>query len=309
VLVQKPPITLYGGVSIEVGAKEFFFMNRQVQSAWTGLWVGFLLLSGCALQSDLVDVQMDLEKIQEEQAQIKKSLEGPNRQKGFLDTSQKAQSELVIRIDQLAMDLQTLQGKLEENRHTLSQLMEKVDQQGFKTNELDSRLQGLESHLTAQPESVPFPQDTGREEKPTGLPEDKKVVLPGRPPLSSLTPMEIYNLAYNDYLKGNYDLASTGFQSFLKQFPDSTLAPHAQYWLGECYYSKKDFFKAIETFDRVTKNYPKSEKAVTALLKGGLSYLEIGDRTKARAYLKKVIEEYPLSSEANLAKNKLAEIR
>jgi len=284
-------------------------MNQLARVAWAGLSVGVLLISGCALQSDLVDVQMDLEKIQQEQAQIKKLLEGPDRQRGFPDTTQKAQSELVIRIDQLAMDLQSLQGKLEENRHALAQLMEKADQQNFKANELDSRLQGLESRLTAHPESAPTSQDTNREVKPPSPSEDKKVLLPGRPPLSSLTPMEIYNLAYNDYLKGNYDLAATGFQSFLKQFPDSTLAPHAQYWLGECYYSKKDFLKAIEFFDRVTKNYPKSEKVVTALLKGGLSYLEVGDKVKARAYLKKVLEEYPLSNEANLAKNKLAELR
>jgi tol-pal system protein YbgF len=285
-------------------------MSKQAWMGLAGFSTAVLLMSGCALQSDLVDVQMDMEKIQQEQAQIKKSLEGSDRQKGFPDTTQKAQSELVIRIDQLAMDLQSLQGKLEENRHTLTQLMEKVDQQGFKTSELDARLQGLESRLTAQPGAVPNPTEIPQEAKPaSSLSGDKKVVLPGRPPLSSLTPMEIYNLAYNDYLKGNYDLAATGFQSFLKQFPDSTLAPHAQYWLGECYYSKKDYFKAIDSFDRVAKNYPKSEKVVTALLKGGMAYLEVGDKTRAKASLKKVIEDYPLSNEANLAKNKLAEVR
>jgi tol-pal system protein YbgF len=226
-----------------------------------------------------------------------------------LDTSQKAQSELVIRIDQLAMDLQSLQGKLEENRHTLSQLMEKMDNQIYKTTELENKLQGLEGQPVSRGESFPAPPTAGQEVRPPTPSEDKKMVLPGRPPLSSLTPMEIYNLAYNDYLKGNYDLAVSGFQSFLKQFPDSTLAPHALYWLGESYYSKKEFFKAIESFDRVSKNYPKSEKVATALLKGGLSYVEVGDKVKARVYLKKVIEEYPLSGEANLAKNKLVELR
>jgi TolA-binding protein len=37
--------------------------------------------------------------------------------------------------------------------------------------------------------------------------------------------------------------------------------------------------------------------------------MEIGDKAKAKTYLKKVIEEYPQSGEANLAKNKLAELR
>jgi tol-pal system protein YbgF len=275
-------------------------------AAWT-----IMMTAGCALQSDLVDVQMDMEKIQQEQAQLKKSLEGTDRPRGFLDTTQKAQSELVIRIDQLAMDLQSLQGKFEENRHSLSQLMEKMDNQIYKTTELEAKLQNLEGQTASRGESAPMPPTTGQEARPSTPSEDKdkKVVLPGRPPLSSLTPMEIYNLAYNDYLKGNYDLAASGFQSFLKQFPDSTLAPHALYWLGECYYSKREFFKAIESFDRVSKNYPKSEKVATALLKGGLSYVELGDKARARAYLRKVVEEYPLSGEANLAKNKLVELR
>ncbi len=287
-------------------------MKNKTRMAWgkslsVAAWM--LMTAGCALQSDLVDVQMDMEKIQQEQAQLRKSLGGTERPKGLLDTTQKAQSELVIRIDQLAMDLQSLQGKLEENRHTLSQLMEKLDNQIYKTTELENKLHGLEGQTVSRGESVLTPPATGQEVKPSTPPEDKRMVLPGRPPLSSLTPMEIYNLAYNDYLKGNYDLAASGFQSFLKQFPDSTLAPHALYWLGECYYSKKEFFKAIEFFDRVSKNYPKSEKVANALYKGGLSYVEVGDKAKAKVYLKKVIEEYPLSGEANLAKNKLVELR
>ena len=287
-------------------------MKKKTRMAWgKSLSVAALMMmtAGCALQSDLVDAQVDIEKIQQEQVQLKKLLEGTERPKGFLDTTQKAQSELVIRIDQLAMDIQSLQGKLEENRHTLSQLMEKLDNQIYKTTELETKLQRLEGQLVSRGEPGPTPPATGQEVQPSTPPEDKKMVLPGRPPLSSLTPMEIYNLAYNDYLKGNYDLAASGFQSFLKQFPDSTLAPHALYWLGECYYRKKEFFKAIESFDRVSKSYPKSEKVATALLKGGLSYVEVGDKAKAKVYLKKVIEVYPLSSEANLAKNKLVELR
>ena len=285
-------------------------MIKETKIVAKGLMAGiFVLLGGCALQADFVDVQMDLEKIQTEQARLKQLLEGTDRPKGLLESAQKSQGELAVRMDQLAIDLQSLQGKLEEDRHTLSQLMQKMDEQANRTSQLDARLQGLESRLTPSSESSPATQDTGREPKPSGPQEDKKVILPGRTPLSSLMPVEVYNLAYNDYLKGNYDLAAAGFQSFLKQFPESTPTQHALYWLGECYYSKKDFFNAIESFERVSKNFPKSEKVPTALLKEAYSYLEVGDKAKARSYLKKVIEEHSLSNEASLAKNKLAEIR
>lgn len=275
------------------------------------LLMGFLWVSGCALQADLVDLQTDLEKVQEEQARIKRLLEGSSRPEGTLESALKEQSDLLLRVEKLSGEIQTLRGRLEEDHHTLSQLMQRMDEQNFRTGELQSRLQSLESRLAAPTESIPPPQqEADREIKPTSKPpEDKKMVLPGRPPLRGLTPIEVYNLAYNDYLKGNYDLAIAGFESFLKQFPDSTLAPHAVYWQGESYYSKKDYFKAIESFDRLVKDFPKSEKVVAGLLKQGLSYAEIGDKTRARTLLRKVIEEHPLSTEADLAKNKLAEIR
>ena len=285
-------------------------MDKRKQMVAKGLLAGvFILFAGCATQADLVDVQMDLEKVQAEQAHLKQLLEGTDRPKGLLESTQKSQGELAVRMDQLATDLQSLQGKLEEDRHSLSQLMQKIDEQTNRTSQMDSRLQVLESRLVPSSESSPATQDTGREHKPSGSQEEKKMIIPGRPPLSSLTPVEVYNLAYNDYLKGNYDLAAAGFQSFLKQFPDSTMTPLALYWLGECYYSKRDFSNAIESFDRVFKDFPKSEKVPPALLKEAYSYLEVGDKAKAKGTLKKVIEEYPLSNEASLAKNKLAEIR
>ena len=285
-------------------------MIKETKIVAKGLMAGiFVLLGGCALQADLVDVQTDLEKVQVEQTRIKQLLDGTDRPKGLLESAQKSQGELAVRMDQLTADLQSLQGRIEEDRHTVSQLMQRMDEQANRSSQLDSRLQGLEGRLTSSSESSLAKQETGREPKPTGPQEEKRVILPGRPPLSGLTPVEVYNLAYNDYLKGNYDLAVVGFQSFLKQFPDSTQTPLALYWLGECYYSKKDFFNAIETFDRVIKNFPKSEKVPKALLKEAYSYMEMGDKAKAKSYLKKVIEEHSLSEEANLAKNKLAEIR
>ena len=41
-------------------------------------------------------------------------------------------------------------------------------------------------------------------------------------------------MAYNDYLKGNFDLAVEGFKMYREQFPASPLADNALYWIGEC---------------------------------------------------------------------------
>ena len=126
---------------------------------------------------------------------------------------------------------------------------------------------------------------------------------------SSCSRSAAYNLAYNDYLNGKYELAVTGFQRYLKDFPNSSQAPSAQYWLGESYYNLKDYVRAIQAFERVVNQYPHSERVAPALFKMGMAAAETGDRPRARGLLKRVIEEYPTADEAKLAKNKLAEIR
>jgi tol-pal system protein YbgF len=130
--------------------------------------------------------------------------------------------------------------------------------------------------------------------------------LAGTPGIS---PTSAFNLAYNDYLNGRYDLAVTGFQRFLKDFPSTSLAPNAYYWMGESYFSLKDYPHAAQAFQKVVNDHPRSEKVAPALFKMGVVTAEAGDLPKARGYLKKVIEDYSTSDEAKLAKNKLAEIR
>ncbi len=127
--------------------------------------------------------------------------------------------------------------------------------------------------------------------------------------LRRLTPTSAFNLAYNDYLNGRYDLSIGGFQRFLQDFPATSLTPKAHYWLGEAYYQKRDYVRAMHAYKRLVSTYPRHEKVAAALFKLGMTAAETGDRAKAREYLKRVIEDHSTSTEANLAKNKLAELR
>ena len=100
-----------------------------------------------------------------------------------------------------------------------------------------------------------------------------------------------------------------GFWRFLQDFPATSLTPKAHFWLGEAYYQKRDYVRAMHAYKRLVSDYPGHEKVAAALFKLGMTAAETGDRAKAREYLKRVIEDHSTSTEANLAKNKLAEIR
>ncbi|MGC8916298.1 MAG: tol-pal system protein YbgF [Thermoanaerobaculum sp.] len=121
-------------------------------------------------------------------------------------------------------------------------------------------------------------------------------------------PAQLYNSAYEDYMRGNFDLAIQGFSEYLRRYPDTELADNALYWIGECYYSKKDYDKAIETFTQLLNTYKTSDKGAAALLKKGFAYLEKGDKSQAVINLQYVVFEYPASPEASLAKERLAKL-
>lgn len=121
-------------------------------------------------------------------------------------------------------------------------------------------------------------------------------------------PAHLYNSAYEDYMRGNYDLAIQGFSEYLRRYPDTELSDNALYWIGECYYSKKDFDKAIDTFTQLLNTYKTSDKAAAALLKKGFAFLEKGDKSQAVINLQYVVFEYPASPEASLAKERLAKL-
>lgn len=121
---------------------------------------------------------------------------------------------------------------------------------------------------------------------------------PGQESLDTAKKLEdIYNIAYSDFIKGNYELAIAGFQQFLTQFRN---VDEAYYWIGECYYAMENYTKAEESFKNVVENFPMSKKAPTALYKLISIYNITEDTLNMQENLKKLIDKYPNSPEAKL---------
>jgi len=237
-------------------------------------------LAGCATHTDFVEVREDLRTVTKMQAQTQKRLQALESRGGGTDAGDgvKVNAGLKQQLDELTARLKALEGKLGKLEEGQSGLSVKTD---------------------------PLPAEPSRQAKPVTLPP-RPEALPGTPDIS---PTSAYNLAYNDYLNGRYDLAVSGFQRFLQDFPSTSLVPNVHYWLGESYYGSKDHVRATHSFEKVITEYPTSEKVAPALYKLGLAAVETGNTAKAREYLKRVLQDYKDSNEAKLAKGKLAELR
>ncbi len=119
------------------------------------------------------------------------------------------------------------------------------------------------------------------------------------------TPEELYRSAYEDYMRGNYDLASQGFRDYMARWPNTELTDNALYWIGECYDAQNDSAMALEVFTQVLEDYPTSDKAAAAQLKKGLLYLKMNDQAQGVVHLQYVVYEYPGTREADLARERL----
>ena len=119
------------------------------------------------------------------------------------------------------------------------------------------------------------------------------------------TPDELYRSAYEDYMRGNYDLAADGFGEYLRRWPNTELSDNALYWIGECYDAKEEPNRALEMFSKVLEDYPNSDKAAAAQLKKGLIYLKMGDQGQGVVNLQYVVYEHPGTREADLAREQL----
>jgi tol-pal system protein YbgF len=158
----------------------------------------------------------------------------------------------------------------------------------------------------AQPPAKPPVETKPQTSNPTQT--QTQTATPPPPPAPTISPQEAYSVAYNDYLKGNYDLAVESFRLYRQQFPESPLADNALYWIGECRYSQRKFEEAIDAFDELIMSYPQGDKAAAAYLKKGLSFVELGRKAEALAALKILVTKYPLEEEARIAQDKIREL-
>jgi len=154
-------------------------------------------------------------------------------------------------------------------------------------------------------EAKPVEKDRNELRPQEKRPEDK----PQSAPLpSNVSPQDVYNMAYNDYLKGNFDLAVEGFRMYKDQFSDSPLADNALYWIGECNYSQRKFEDAINMFNELILAYPQGDKIAAAYLKKGMSFAETGKKEEAMAAYKLLITKFPVEEETRIAQQKIKEL-
>ena len=149
----------------------------------------------------------------------------------------------------------------------------------------------------------PIKEETAEEQQLGEEEEESKSPLP-----PNLSPQEIYNMAYADYLKGNFALAIDGFKIYLDNFAQSPFADNALYWIGECHFSQKEYEEAISRYNELILTYPLGDKVPAAYLHKGISLMELDRKDEALSVFKLMVSKYPLEEETKIAQEKIKEL-
>ena len=193
------------------------------------------------------------------------------------------------------------QGSIEQTNYRLDKLGQQLTQQQHDIDDLKAAAaRAAAAAAAAATQPLPVTVQPGTAVTPTG----GEVTVTG----TGEDPVQVYQSAYRDYQRGNYDLAISGFKDFIARNPSSDLADNAAYWVGESLFSQKKYREAIQQFDSVVTKYPQSDKVPGALLKKGYAYIATNEKAKGIVQLQYVVHEHPTSQEAALARQKLKQL-
>jgi tol-pal system protein YbgF len=256
------------------------------------------LLAGCVSTSDVEKLQSQIADLQEQVAQAKRTSAGKEEVQGvnqrIADQTQtllKSNAALVAKVDQIDEKMNNTQGGIEQTNYRVDKMAQQLTQLQHDVDELKA----ASARATAQP--------AGGEMNVAPPPTITPVPMPA--PAPGEDPVQMYQAAYRDYQRGNFDLAIAGFREFATKNPNSDLADNAAYWMGESLYSQKKYREAIAQFDSVVTKYPKSDKVAGALLKKGYAYIALGEKSQGIVQLQYVVHEHPTSPEAAVARQRL----
>ncbi len=239
------------------------------------------------LHREISDLQQQVQQLGQSMPD-KQDLDSVEKQvQAFTAQTTRSSADLAMRVEQLQEQIEALHASLEVTTRRLQSISQELA--AARGTSVSGVV--LPPVIVADGSSPP-PREGGAASRTTTA-------------AGSSTPDEVYRTAYEDYMRGNYDLAAQGFREYLRRWPNTELSDNSLYWVGECLDAQEETEEALAVFTEVLETYPTSDKAAAAQLKKGLLYLKLGDKGQGVLNLQYVVYEHPGTPESDLARERL----
>ena len=279
-------------------------MMRIVTGALTGVLFVSLAVPAHAANREHQQLMADIRMLQEQNQQLQLVLATLGDTLASLNaklddqavTARKQFADQKLLIDNMANDVRVVRERTDDTNLRIATLREELEA-------LRTQMLQMQQAAAAAPPPVIDPNAPVDPNAPPA--EPAPIALAPLPSTLGLSPTRMLDTARSDYVAGQYALAITGFEQFLKAFPRSESAGEAQFYIGEANYSQNRFPEAIAAYNAVIQTYPMSSSVPEAYYKRGVAEERAGQIDAARASWEAVIKAYPDSDGARLAKQRL----
>jgi tol-pal system protein YbgF len=298
-------------------------MTRIVIGAVTGALLLSLAQPARAANREHQQLMADIRMLQEQSQQLQlvlssladtlKTLNAKLDDQSIASRKQFADQKLLI--DNLGSDLRVVRERVGENNTRVGTLGQEVSSLRDAVNSLPALLQPPPAPVTMipGPNGTMVPAPSPSQLPGTGVPQTGGTTTaplqtaPAMPtgPAGGLSPQRMFDTAQADYAAGQWPLAISGFEQFIRSFATHDKADDAQFYIGESYQLDGKFKEAVGAYEKVIADYPSGDRVPQALYKRGVALSLLGENDRARESFQQVIRNYPQSEVAVLAKQVL----
>lgn len=275
-------------------------MVRVVCAAAAAAWLaGAAVPAYAAADKTHQQIMAEIRMLQEQQQQIQSMLGG------LAESLAESLKALNAKLDdQSSATRKTFADQrllIESVSETTRILREKADDTNVRLSAMTQEIETIRQTMGTQaPGAANPPLDpSGNPAVPSGPPAGGGAVPPG------VSAQRMYDEAFSDYTRGDYDLAIEGFQTYIRMFPRTDRTDDAQLKIGDSLYAAKRFPEAITAFQQVISDYPQADSVPAAYYKMGLTYEAMKQPDQARKAFETVVKSHQGSNEAILAKQRL----
>jgi len=223
---------------------------------------------------------------------------------------QTAQQNIIARLVQVRQELdnslQPLRTQSADRGENLRSMEREITALEAEMVEIDTRIVRLTEQYAAGGGPASETASTGTAMPPPRGARAPSALAPSGAQQSAAT--TLYNSAYNDYLRENWELCVQGFEEYARRYQSSDRADNARYWIGMCERERGQLSAAHTAFQSVVRDHPNSDLIPDAMLNDGLILKEEGRERAAAESFRRLIQAYADSDAAFLACGQLREL-
>jgi tol-pal system protein YbgF len=207
-------------------------------------------------------------------------------------------------VDSLKMELSTLQDQIAKEQKQQGEMLRliRADQQA-RFAQFEKEIAALNGNISESQARLSQIDEKTLEIKKRW---DEKAYADSVAHTARNTEIEnLFDIAIKDFTAGRYEIALTGFQELMTNYPDSKQAEDSRYWAAECYYVRKKYDEAMRLYKEYIKVFPTGTKSCVTLFKMGLIFEKQEQKKACNLVWTKLIDQCPDSEEAKAAKARM----